>query len=73
MLLLQSKNLGMEVCDLEILSIILEYRYVQKIILLANANFNILESGADMGATPFSEQDLFLNLNFFQRSYRLFY
>ena len=28
---------------------------------------------ADMGATPFSEQDLFLNLNFFQRSYRLFY
>ena len=27
----------------------------------------------DMGATPFSEQDLFLNLNFFQRSYRLFY
>ena len=28
---------------------------------------------SDMGATPFSEQDLFLNLNFFQRSYRLFY
>ena len=28
---------------------------------------------ADMGATPFSEQDLFLNLNFFQRSYRLFH
>ena len=27
----------------------------------------------DMGATPFSEQDLFLNLNFFQRSYRLSY